>query len=163
MVGIGYALIGFFSNTSSLMLIEDYDKANGYSIDTIGAFGVMLLGVLFGVVFLVFSKRNQGEKSLLLIRDAVLPDTADADAIFRYMEEVCSHDKLSIDELCSTGRDYDDDDDELDLFMKYSADKMSIPIDKTLTFDEFLTALSKDIADSYENSNVAKYYYYDEY
>lgn len=47
--------------------------------------------------------------------------------------------------------------------MKYSADKMSIPIDKTLTFDEFLTALSKDIADSYENSNVAKYYYYDEY
>ena len=40
------------------MLIEDYDKANGYSIDTIGAFGVMLLGVLFGVVFLVFSKRN---------------------------------------------------------------------------------------------------------
>ena len=123
----------------------------------------MLLGVLFGVVFLVFSKRNQGEKSLLLIRDAVLPDTADADAIFRYMEEVCSHDKLSIDELCSTGRDYDDDDDELDLFMKYSADKMSIPIDKTLTFDEFLTALSKDIADSYENSNVAKYYYYDEY
>ncbi len=163
MVGIGYALIGFFSNTSSLMLIEDYDKANGYSIDTIGAFGVMLLGVLFGVVFLVFSKRNQGEKSLLLIRDAVLPDTADADAIFRYMEEVCSHDKLSIDELCSTGRDYDDDDDELDLFMKYSADKLSIPIDKTLTFDEFLTALSKDIADSYENSNVAKYYYYDEY
>ena len=84
-------------------------------------------------------------------------------AIFRYMEEVCSHGKLPIDELCSTGRDYDDDDDELDLFMKYSADKLSIPIDKTLTFDEFLTALSKDIADSYENSNVAKYYYYDEY
>ena len=119
MVGIGYALIGFFSNTSSLMLIEDYDKANGYSIDTIGAFGVMLLGVLFGVVFLVFSKRNQGEKSLLLIRDAVLPDTADADAIFRYMEEVCSHDKLSIDELCSTGRDYDDDDDEKKYIFKF--------------------------------------------
>lgn len=156
MVGIGYALIGFFSGISSLMLIEDYDKVNGYSIDTIGAFGVMLLFVLLGVVILIFSKRNQSEKSLLLIRKPVLPDTADADAIFRYMEEVCSQGKLPIDEICSTGRDYDDY--ELDLFMKYSADMLSIPIDRTLCFDELMTVLSKDIVDIYGNSNVAKYY-----
>lgn len=160
MVVAGYALIGFFSCTSYVMLIEDYDKASGYSVDTIGAFGVMLLGVLFGVVFLIYSKRNKSEKSLLLIRNTVLPDTADADAIFCYMEKLCSHGKLPVDEIFSE-EIYQDD--ELDLFMKYSADKLSIPIDKTLTFDEFLTALSKDIADRYENSNVAKYYYYDEY
>lgn len=161
MVALGYALIGFFSCALSLMLIEDYDKLNGYSIDTIGAAVVMLLPILFGIVFLIFSKRKQSEKSLQLIRKAVLPDTSDADAIFRYMEEACSQGKLSVDELCSTGRDADDD--ELDLFMKYSADKLSIPIDRTLYFDELMSVLSKDITDGYEDSNVAKYYYYDEY
>lgn len=160
MVVIGYAMIGFFSCTSVLMLIEDYDKINGYSVDTIGALGVMLLFVLFGVAFLISGKREQREKSLQLIRIPVLPDTASADAIFRYMEEACSQGKLPIDEICSTGRV---DDDELDLFMKYSADKLSIPIDRTLFFDELLTVLSKDIVDGYEDSNVAKYYYYGEY
>lgn len=156
MVVAGYALIGFFSCALSLMLIEDYDKLNGYSIDTIGAAVVMLLPILFCIVFLIFSKRKQSEKSLQLIRKAVLPNTADADAIFCYMEEACSQGKLPVDELCSTGRDADDD--ELDLFMKYSADKLSIPIDRTLYFDELMTVLSKDIMNSYWDSNVAKYY-----
>lgn len=38
----------------------------------------------------------------------------------------------------STGREADY---ELDLFMWYSADKLSIPIDETLFFDEPLTVL----------------------
>lgn len=161
MVIIGYVFIGFWSCPAILMMIEDYDKVNGYSVDTIGALAVMIIFTMFGVLILLFSKKTFIKKQMLLTRIPVLPDTVDADAIFRYMDKACNQGRLPFEEIISTGRyGYGCIDDcELDLFMKYSADKLSISIDDTLFFYELLTVLSKDILDNFDESNVAKYYY----
>lgn len=159
MVIIGYAMTGFWSCTAALAMIEDYDKVCGYGADTIGSLVVMLIFALLGVLMLSLSKRKQEEKALMLVRIPTLPDTADADAIFRYMDEACSQGKLPFENISSADREADC---ELDLFMRYSADQLSIPIDETLIFDELLTVLSKSITDAFDASNVAKYYYYGE-
>lgn len=155
MVIIGYALSGFFATVGAVMMIDDYDKINGYDTATIGALGVMVIFVIFGIVLLIGSKRSQMEKTMYLCRTPLLPDTAEADSIFRYMNEACIDGKVSYDEIVSTGRDADW---EIDLFMRYGADKLSIKIDETLLFDEILTACSQSVADSYADSNIAKYY-----
>lgn len=160
MVITGYAMTGFWSSVAAMALIEDFDRTNGYSADTIGGLVVMAVFISVGVLMLVFSKRRQGEKTMTLYRIPTLPAISDADAIFHYMERACSQGKLPFETISSTGREADH---ELELFMKYSADQLSIAIDETLLFDELLTALSQDAADSFENSNVAKYYYYCEY
>ena len=73
--------------------------------------------------------------------------------------ELCIYGKVDFDEISSTGRNADN---EIDLFMRYCADRLSIPIDDTLLFEELLEILSESVIDRFDNSNVSKYYYYDD-
>ncbi len=152
----GYAIIGFSSAVFAVGLIEDYGK---YTTDIIGASVVLIFFMLIGVFIIIASKKAPVDKNLFLTRVPLLPDTEQADKIFCYMDELCMYGKVDFDEISSTGRNADI---ELNLFMRYCADKLSIQIDDTLQFDELLGALSEYVTRRFDDSNVAKYYYYDD-
>lgn len=156
-VVIGYVIMGFCYTCTAVGLIEDYDRVKGYSADTIGALCIMMTFAFFGLTLVLLSKKKPKEKVLQLIRIPVLPSTSQADTIFNYMNEACKNGRLAYDEINSTERNAHN---ELDLFMKYSADKLSIELDDTLLFDELMTALSPNIAENFVESNVRKYYYF---
>jgi len=153
----GYAITGFSSAIIAVGLIDDYGK---YTTDTIGGCAVLVLFMIIGLFIIIASKKAPEEdKNMFLTRVPLLPDTEQADKIFCYMDELCMYGKVDFDEISSTGRNADI---ELNLFMRYCADKLSIQIDDTLQFDELLGALSEYVTRRFDDSNVAKYYYYDD-
>lgn len=160
---IGFAIIGFWGMTAAVMMLEDYDSVKGYGIDTIGALVCMIIFIALGVVLLILSKRcKESEKVMLLSRTPVLPNTADADAIFSFVDKACPGGNLPLDIADYVHKEFQN---PFDLLLHKSALQLSIPIDETLRFEELLTAVSTQIANNFDDTDIGRVYFerYGEY
>lgn len=154
---IGFAVIGFWGMAALVMMIEDYDSAKGYGSDTIGALVCMIIFIALGVVLLILSKhKSKNENAMLLVRIPTLCDTADADAIFSFMDKACLGGNLPLDIADFVHKEFQN---PLDLLLHKSALSLSIPIDETLRFEEFLSAVSEKIANDFHDTDIGKIYF----
>ena len=151
----GCGLSFFFSSRMLIVLLGDsgnlYWDAD-YITFKVGVYG-LFAGI--GIYFLSTCNVKIADRVSFL---TVIPDLSanDADTIINYMNKVCKDMLLDYDKVVSIE---DSKCSDIDVYMRYCAEKLCIPVSNYLTFKELYNSASRVTRDLFWTSDVAKYFY----